>query len=206
MTFDEYAEKYLSALTPEGRRLVQMGWNGHEEFGGDQAARAQGGKAVGVVDFSGVVQWFKPYTSPPAGTELYTRTGASVPDSWKAAAAGAMDFAIDLDSVRRYPQVAAEHIKGLARFICTAPQPEGDGWKPYYEYPEIGKPVLGCHRDWVDEDFCKDGIRECFTFGDGSEWQSARWDGYSDQWIVEDGAPELWHPHPQPPQRSNGDE
>lgn len=34
MTFDEYAERYLSALAPEGRRLVQMGWNGHEEFGG----------------------------------------------------------------------------------------------------------------------------------------------------------------------------
>lgn len=32
--------------------------------------------------------------------------------------------------------------------------------------------------------------------------QSARWDGYSDQWIVEDGAPELWHPRPQPPQES----
>lgn len=48
MTFDEYAEKHLSALTPEGRRLVQMGWNGHEEFGGDQAARAQGGNSVAI--------------------------------------------------------------------------------------------------------------------------------------------------------------
>jgi len=78
----------------------------------------------------------------------------------------------------------------------------GDGWKPHRYHPEIGKPVLGHHRDWIDPDFCEDGIRECFTFGDGTEWQSARWDGYSDQWIVEDGAPELWHPRPQPPQES----
>lgn len=41
MTFDEYAEKYLSALTPEGRRLVQMGWNGHEEFGKEAAESLQ---------------------------------------------------------------------------------------------------------------------------------------------------------------------
>ncbi|MFL1404232.1 hypothetical protein ACJO2E_02665 [Marinobacter sp. M1N3S26] len=71
--------------------------------------------------------------------------------------------------------------------------------------PEIGQPVMGYHPAWVDEDFCKDGIRECFLFGDGSEWQSARWDGYSDQWIVEDGAPALWHPHPNPPTEREGE-
>lgn len=53
-----------------------------------------------------------------------------VPEGWKAAAAGAIDFALDLDSVRRHPQVAAEHIKGLARLICTitppADKPEGE--------------------------------------------------------------------------------
>lgn len=45
MNFNEYADKYLSALTPEGRQLVQMGWNGHAEFG-DQAACAQSGQGV----------------------------------------------------------------------------------------------------------------------------------------------------------------
>lgn len=40
MTFEEYSEKYLQALTGEARRLVQMGWNGHAEFGGDQAPEA----------------------------------------------------------------------------------------------------------------------------------------------------------------------
>lgn len=99
--------------------------------------------------------------------------------------------------VQRY----REH-KVRPRVESATPQP-ADNWKPANnmsgDLPQIGRPVMGYHQGWVDEDFCADGIRECFLFGDGSEWQSARWDGYSDQWIVEDGAPELWHPHPNPP-------
>lgn len=39
MTFDEYAEKYLSALTGEAKKLVQMGWNGCQEFGNKEASQ-----------------------------------------------------------------------------------------------------------------------------------------------------------------------
>jgi len=94
----------------------------------------------------------------------------------------------------------------IAELLNTQPPAKvPEGWKPANnmsaELPEIGQPVMGYHPDWIDEDFCKDGIRECFLFGDGSEWQSARWDGYCDQWIAEDGAPKLWHRHPNPPQQ-----
>lgn len=104
-----------------------------------------------------------------------------------------------------------EIYKAMARcaLLSTPTTPLADGWMPAHgmsdELPEIGKPVLGYHPDWVDADFCADGIRECFLFGDGSEWQSARWDGYSDQWIVEDGAPQFWQEHPQPPAGQEGD-
>lgn len=101
---------------------------------------------------------------------------------------------------------AIEKVKSQIDKLLTTPTPATTAeteWKPAHgmsdDLPLIGEPVMGYHRDWIDEDFCKDGIRECFLFGDGSEWQSARWDGYSDQWIVEDGAPELWHSHPTPP-------
>lgn len=33
MTFDEYAEEHLWALTQDGKRLVMMGWNARGEFG-----------------------------------------------------------------------------------------------------------------------------------------------------------------------------
>ena len=57
-------------------------------------------------------------------------------------------------------------------------------------------PVLGFHKQWIDEDFNPKGIRECFVYGDGSEWQSAKWDGYADQWITSDEAPSHWQPLP----------
>lgn len=42
MTFDEYSDKYLQALTDEARRLVQMGWN----------ARGSHGNYQGILDSS----------------------------------------------------------------------------------------------------------------------------------------------------------
>lgn len=65
--------------------------------------------------------------------------------------------------------------------------------------PPIGQAVLGYSPAWVDEDFCPDGIRECFLFGDGTEWQSAEWDGYWDKWVTKDSAPTHWQAHPAPP-------
>lgn len=102
----------------------------------------------------------------------------------------------DFHPVNDDPDRLEELVDAALSVLSTSP---GNGWAPYYQYPEIGKPVLGYHPDWVDEDFCADGIRECFTFGDGSEWQSAKWDGYSDMWVVEDGAPTVWTLHPSPP-------
>ena len=137
----------------------------------------------------------------------------SVPEGWRECLQEMVqamhDYEMSVDEDAPYKHRAMMDRAHALLSTPTTPQPEGDGWKPAHgvsdELPEVGKPVLGYHPDWVDVDFCADGIRECFLFGDGSEWQSARWDGYSDQWIVEDGAPQLWQEHPQPPAGQEGD-
>lgn len=47
--------------------------------------------------------------------------------------------------------------------------------------PEFGIEVLGFHKDWIDEDYNKDGVRVCFL-NDSGEWQSAMWCGYHDEY------------------------
>ena len=103
-------------------------------------ARAQGGEAAEPVAWvaptaqgtfygetvDSVVAEAESFGAILAGTiPLYTHPpkAQGVPEGWKTAAAGAIDFALDLDNVRRHPRVAAEHIKGLARLICTATPP-----------------------------------------------------------------------------------
>lgn len=67
------------------------------------------------------------------------------------------------------------------------------------DLPDINKGVvLAWHPEWVDEDYCSDGIREAFVYDDGTLWQSAKWDGYSDQWIVDKQEPLMWMPKPTP--------
>lgn len=95
--FVEYMENQVKNPFLHASAVMQMERVFIDQRNKYEAARAQGGKAVGVVDFSGVVQWFKPYKSPPAGTELYTRPGASVTDVRPevAAFARAMQYKLD---------------------------------------------------------------------------------------------------------------
>lgn len=77
-------------------------------------------------------------------------------------------------------------------------------WRdPHKEPPEMGTPVIGWHPDWVDPDFCPNGTRECFRFGDGTEWQSAMWWDEQDDYRAEDGAPTLWCHYPDNPEASS---
>lgn len=59
--------------------------------------------------------------------------------------------------------------------------------------PEMGKPVTGKSKAWVDE-FNPEGRRECFCYGEeGKEqWNSAVWENYHDTYISDDTAPEIW--------------
>lgn len=98
----------------------------------------------------------------------------SVPEGWKAAAKGAVEFAEDEQMVRDCPGVAAETIKELANLILsTTPQPEGDGWVKPDAYAviehdgRIGYMVMvdieGVHENRQEEvarQFCHDHINE----------------------------------------------
>lgn len=89
------------------------------------AARAQQGEgreAVGVVDFSGVVQWFKPYTSPPAGTELYTNPAKDqgVPEGWKFERESGDRITIDADGLGFYvARMDAERIADIMLYALA---------------------------------------------------------------------------------------
>ncbi|MEO0793508.1 MAG: hypothetical protein AAFX93_00010 [Verrucomicrobiota bacterium] len=61
--------------------------------------------------------------------------------------------------------------------------------------PENGEPVLGYHPDWVDGDFNRQGIRECFLGDD--HWVTSYWVDSADSYITrEDLVPQKWmSPH-----------
>ena len=46
--------------------------------------------------------------------------------------------------------------------------------------PEMGVPCIGQNDDWIDGQFNEHGVRECFTYDDGEQWQTAKWCNYHD--------------------------
>lgn len=204
---------HLTECSPELPKLIEQALN-------RQSASAQGEQAPIVwinpanirrtmIASPGETVEVSAYREGEFTAPLYTHPPAKVPASVEALVRQAEQACQDDgEQTFRESQIAQQWLDSLNQAINTlaaAPAKVPEGWKPANnmsaKLPEIGQPVMGYHPDWIDEDFCKDGIRECFLFGDGSEWQSARWDGYSDQWIAEDGAPQLWHSHPNPPQQ-----
>ena len=76
-------------------------------------------------------------------------------------------------------------------------------WQPIETAPRDGTVFLGYSEEWIDADFCPDGIRECFLNGgpgpDGI-WTSAKWDNCNDTWWPdEETKPTHWMPLPTPP-------
>lgn len=63
------------------------------------------------------------------------------------------------------------------------------------QMPEFGTPVIGYNRQWIDEDFNHRGLRECFIYGDGTQWHTAKWvygpDCYE---TTDDDKPTHWAP------------
>lgn len=47
---------------------------------------------------------------------------------------------------------------------------------------------IGFNRDWIHPDFNPEGTRECFLYGDETEWLSAKWIDYHDSWIQDDSS------------------
>ena len=70
------------------------------------------------------------------------------------------------------------------------------------EMPPEGIHIIGFSEAWVCEDFNPDGIRDCFRFGDGDDWSSARWHDEQDCHETQDGrtgghgAPTHWRLRP----------
>jgi len=63
------------------------------------------------------------------------------------------------------------------------------------QLPEFGVPVIGYNREWVDEDFNHRGLRECFIYGDGTQWHTAKWvDGPDCYETTDDDKPTHWAP------------
>lgn len=66
------------------------------------------------------------------------------------------------------------------------------------DLPEQGVPVIGYSKEWIDEDFNPDGIRECCYSGldvATSEWVSAKWYDYQDCYLTDtDTKPTHWFP------------
>lgn len=62
--------------------------------------------------------------------------------------------------------------------------------------PDMCLPVIGYHPEWVDEDFNPKGVRECFRYGDGTDWHTAKWVDGPDVYITTDEVPLLWTAYP----------
>jgi len=60
------------------------------------------------------------------------------------------------------------------------------------ELPIEGKPVLLFSRDWIDEDFCPDGVREGVYFDE--IFVSAKWNSIHDCYDTKTDIPTHWRP------------
>lgn len=68
------------------------------------------------------------------------------------------------------------------------------GWRyTGNETPECGIPCIGQNDAWIDPDFNEHGVRECFTYGDGTEWHTAKWaDGHDCFETTDADVPTKW--------------
>ncbi len=79
------------------------------------------------------------------------------------------------------------HWRDISDWCCVERNPPsmGDG------------PVLGFNKEWIDADFNPKGVRECFIYGDGTEWHTAKWNNCSDLWMTtDDDVPTHWMNYP----------
>jgi hypothetical protein len=81
----------------------------------------------------------------------------------------------------------------ISKFEADKLRREGVKWtKTADALPEFGEILLGYNPDWIDEDFNPTGVRECFTYDDGTRWMSARWENDQGGWSTSDEAPTHW--------------
>ncbi len=60
------------------------------------------------------------------------------------------------------------------------------------DLPPLGTMVDGYNKNWINEDFNQEGIRECFLADEGY-WTSAEWDNEQDCWDADNkSAPTHW--------------
>ncbi|MNS37847.1 hypothetical protein D3C72_700800 [compost metagenome] len=65
------------------------------------------------------------------------------------------------------------------------------------DLPEQATKVFGYSKEWINEDFNPEGIRECHYCGtsiEDAEWQSSKWCNSCDEWHADDTVPTHWLP------------
>ena len=111
---------------------------------------------------------------------------------------------IQIDQLRaRVAELEAYHHAHSDKQAASMPE-----WiKCSERLPGFGVPVRGFSPEWIDEDFNLDGVRECFRYGDGNEWHTAKWIDEADCYITTDNdVPTLWLDSSQPRQKEQGHE
>jgi hypothetical protein len=101
--------------------------------------------------------------------------------------------------------------EGLTHYYVPAPELAEVGWKDIKTNPpEQGSWFLGYSKDWIDDDFNEEGVRECCAYfgeGKGLSYQSAKWNNDMECWDKDDGTkPTHWMSIPKPPKQSLGGE
>lgn len=154
------------------------------------------------------------YTVNRALGHINGEGGPSITEELAAAKDKAEDLAIFVELVRKALGVPEEPHQGMQERIMEAGQAlyklearcellqnslNDFILKPVPEaLPPEGLPFIGFHEDWVDDDFNPNGARECHRYGDGTQYQSARWNGVHDCWDVDDQPPTHWCYFPDP--------
>ena len=118
--------------------------------------------------------------------QVYNKTSEDEIDARKALREAKADFAQAVVAVQ------ADKHEALAKLAAAEKRLGELEWRPVSVKPDICQPVLGFSPDWIDPDFNRNGIRECFLTDEGP-WHSARWDNDQDCWKVETKTkPILW--------------
>lgn len=100
------------------------------------------------------------------------------------------------DNIQDSVQILLDHY--LEAAPSRSQQSAGD-WLPVSAVlPPEGEPFQAFHESWIDEDFNVYGIRECYRYGDGTQYASAEWFDYQDCWVVNSEVPQLWRPYVKP--------
>lgn len=150
------------------------------------------------------------FTQPPYGREVYEWVKASerLPENNNGSELFFIKYEVfhidryveSRGTARRYnnkwinhafDETKTRNIEWLSRTTLPA-QVEGEWINAGKDLPPNCTIVDGWNKNWIDEDFNPEGIRECFLQDKGG-WVSARWNAQHDCWDNdEETSPTMW--------------